>query len=65
MIQIANPIKDGSWLNDENYELFRAAWGYASTQTRAIPAMAAITPEQAYHLFEALRRGEQMHKDKK
>jgi hypothetical protein len=60
-IKIASSIKDDSWLNDEKYKDFRAAWGYASTQTRSIPAMSAITPEQGFFLFEALKRGEQLY----
>ena len=61
---MASAIKEDSWLNDEDYKNFKTAWGYASTQTRAIPAMSAITPEQGYFLFEALKRGEHMHRNK-
>ena len=55
---IATTIKDDSWLNDKRHKTFKAAWEYASTQTLAITAMSKITPEQAYYLHEALKKGE-------
>jgi hypothetical protein len=63
VIYKAKEISESSWLNEDRFESFRKAWGYASTQTYAIIAMANISPEDAYHLFEALKRGEEMHSD--
>jgi len=61
MIHIAPAIRPDSWLNEDRFADFRAAWGYAATQTHAIIAMSQLTPEQAYHLYEALKRGEERH----
>lgn len=63
MILKAQSIKEDSWLNEEKYDAFRQAWDYASTQTRAIPAMAHMTPEQGWWLLEALQRGLERSKD--
>lgn len=61
MLYQAPAIKETSWLQEDRFENFRAAYGYASTQTHAIMAMSKLTPEEAYHLFEALKRGERLH----
>lgn len=45
------------WMLAHEYEWFRTGWSYASTQTYAIPAMAKISPVEAFHLMEAIKRG--------
>jgi hypothetical protein len=62
-MMIASSIRDDSWINDPKYAAFKNAWLYASSQTRAIPAMSKITPEEAYFLFDALKRGKEMYRD--
>ena len=53
----APKISDKSWLNDPEYANFVAGYEYASTQTRAIHGLSKITPEEAYFIYEAIKRG--------
>lgn len=57
-VHAANPIEPDSWLNADEYKRFRKAYSYASCQSRAIPGLAAISPEDAYFIHSALARGE-------
>ena len=57
-ISVAPGISGESWLRDPEFASFVAAYGYAATQSQAIPALSAIEPEALYHLFEALQRGQ-------
>lgn len=54
---MAPRIDAESWLWEERFEAFREAYGYASSQTRAIPALAKLSPEEAYWLWFSLDRG--------
>ena len=49
MIVSAPIISKDSWLNHSDYAWFRDGYEYASTQNRAIPGLAAVSPEQLYH----------------
>jgi hypothetical protein len=53
----APKISEKSWLNDSEYDNFVAGYEYASTQTHAIHGLSKITPEEAYFIFEAIKRG--------
>ena len=55
---MAPQIGAESWLNEPEHEWFRTLYRYASTQTRSIPALAALTPEDAYWLYSILRHAE-------
>ena len=57
MIIKAQKISEKSWLNDPEYANFVAGYEYASTQTRAIHSLSKITPEEAYFIYEAIKRG--------
>ena len=58
----AAQINKKSWLNDEEYKSFIAGYEYASTQTRAIKGLSKISPEEAYFVYEAIKRGVEMSK---
>lgn len=58
-VAVANGVGPDSWLNEDEYKAFRAAYVYASNQSCAIPALSQITAEQAYGLYLALKRGEE------
>lgn len=60
-VQVSQGIPEGSWLNLDGYAAFREAYGYAETQTRAIPALSKCTADEVYFLFEALKRGGTAH----
>ena len=53
----AEKISEKSWLNASEYADFVAGYEYASTQTRAIHGLSKITPEEAYFIYEAIKRG--------
>ena len=53
----APKISKNSWLKDPEYASFVAGYEYASTQTRAIHGLSKITPEEAYFIYEAIKRG--------
>jgi len=55
--EMAPQIDKDSWLMDPAYDQFRRAYAYASTQSAAIPGLANLSPEQAYHVYQALERG--------
>jgi len=57
MIHIARQIKEGSWLQEDRFEWFRKGFGYASTQTRATPALSKASPEEICHAVCAIMRG--------
>lgn len=53
----APQIKPESWLNDPEYVDFVKGYEYAATQTRAITVLAKISPEDAYFIYYAIKRG--------
>lgn len=53
----APQISKDSWLNDSEYANFVAGYEYAMTQTRAIQGLSKVAPEQAYFIYEAIKRG--------
>ena len=55
----ARNIEPDSWLQEERFAAFRAAYAYASSQTLAIPALAALSPEDLFYAYEAFKRGEE------
>lgn len=55
-ILIANPISKDSWLRSPDYEWFCQGYGYAATQTSAIPTLAKCTPEELFHVVSAILR---------
>ncbi len=59
MIKSPNISKD-SWLNEPEYTSFVAGYEYASTQTRSIHGLSKITPEEAYFIYEAIKRGSEL-----
>lgn len=61
-IMLAPSIAEDSWLKDAEYESFRNAYGYASTQSRAIIGLSKVTPEDAYFIYEAIERGLKLQK---
>jgi hypothetical protein len=56
----ARKIPDDSWLHEERFRWFREGYAYASTQTRAIPGLAAVDPHDLYSAVWAIMRGAQM-----
>ena len=56
-IQFAPKISSDSWLNDKEYQDFVKGYYYATTQTRAIPGLAKLTPEEVYFIVEAVNHG--------
>ena len=57
MIIKASNISKDSWLNVPEYANFVAGYGYAMTQTAAIHGLSQISHEQAYHIYEMIKRG--------
>ena len=57
MIQIAPPIETTSWLRLPEFAWFVEAYGYAATQTKAIPALSKCSPEEMYYAFIAIMHG--------
>ena len=55
-------ISKNSWLNEPEYANFVAGYEYAGTQTRAIHGLSKISPEEAYFIYEAIKRGVSMSK---
>jgi hypothetical protein len=56
-VAVAQPIKDTSWLKDAQYIPFIDGLQYAATQTRAIPALAQVSPEDMYFAFSSILSG--------
>jgi hypothetical protein len=56
-IVAAEPVKADSWLHQERFKWFLDGYGYASSQTRAIPTLAAVPPEELYFAVCAIVRG--------
>ena len=54
---VANGVKSESWLNGDEYKWFKNGLSYASTQTRAIPGLSVIEPEDLYMVIWAVIRG--------
>lgn len=50
-------IAEDSWLNDPQYAWFVEGYEYAQTQTRAIEALSACSPEALYFAVWAIIRG--------
>ena len=65
MIIKASKISNTSWLNAPEYANFMAGYEYASTQTRAIHGLSKITPEEAYFIYEAIKRGGELSNHEK
>lgn len=64
-IKVISPppqISKDSWLNSPEYSSFVAGYEYAATQTRAIPGLSKISPEEAYFIYEAIKHGILMSK---
>ena len=57
VLQIANGIKGESYLNNPRFAWFRKGYEYAGTQTAAIPALSAVTPEELFSAVWAVMRG--------
>jgi hypothetical protein len=57
-VYMAPTVAVDSWLNEERFAWFRQAYGYAATQSNAIPALAKLTPEDTYYLYAALHYGD-------
>jgi hypothetical protein len=53
----ATPIAPGSWLHEDRFATFRAAYAYASARTQAIPGLSKLTPEDAWYVWHFLQRG--------
>lgn len=60
-VAVPNAVEPDSWLNDEDYRSFRAAYVYASKQGSAIPALSKCSAEEIYSLFYSLKRGEEYY----
>lgn len=56
-LHIANKIDENSWLNDPKYKWFVEGYNYATTQSRAIPTLAAVIPEDLFFAVSAILRG--------
>ncbi len=56
-IMIAKEVSKDSWLNEERFKWFLEGYRYASSQTLAIPTLAAIDPEDLYFAVSAILRG--------
>jgi hypothetical protein len=57
VVNVAPSIASDSWLSEDRFAEFRRAYAYASSQSQAIPGLARLTPEQAYHVWAAIDRG--------
>lgn len=56
-IALANPLSPTSWLNDPRFRWFRDGYLYAQMQTRAIPALASVSPEDLYFAVVSVLHG--------
>jgi broad specificity phosphatase PhoE len=56
-IAFSEPIKPDSWLNEPRFAWFKTGYQYAQTQTRAIPALAQIAPEELFFAVSSILRG--------
>jgi len=54
---IANKVEEDSWLHEERFKWFLEGYYYATTQSRAIPTLAQIHPEELYFAVSAILRG--------
>ena len=57
IIHMAQGIPEDSWLRDERRKWFMEGYGYAATQTRAIPALSQVDPHDLYCAVWAIMRG--------
>jgi hypothetical protein len=53
-VVMANELPE--WAKKPEYDWFARAYGYAATQTRALPALSKCTPEEIYCLIYAMLR---------
>jgi len=54
-VAIAPQVSGESWLNEDAWRWLRDLYEYAATQTRAIPTLAKLTPEEfCWALYSAL-----------
>ena len=56
-IILPQQIDDDSWLHEERFKWFLEGYRYATTQTRAIPALVKVSPEELYFAVSAIIRG--------
>lgn len=57
-ILFPNKIREDSWImTDPRFEWFKEGYYYAMTQTRAIPALAKVDPEELFFAVSAILRG--------
>lgn len=54
---LARPIPPESWLNERRFDRLRYALRYAGNKSVSVPALSAIEPEAAAHLFLVMLRG--------
>lgn len=52
-VKMARGIGASSWLHDQQFQWFRDAYAYASTQTQAIPGLSDVSPEDLYYIVQA------------
>lgn len=65
-VYMARNIDEDSWLNEDRFRTFRAAYGYASGKTRAIEPLSKISAEEAYWVWRIIQGGfefNERHKD--
>lgn len=58
-VAVPNGVDPDSWLNDDEYKAFRAAYVYATTQSCAVGPLSKLTAEEVHSLYESLKRGEE------
>jgi hypothetical protein len=56
-IYTPQPIKEDSWLHNSEHKWFRDGYAYASAQTKTIPALASVTPEDIHYALMLILRG--------
>ena len=58
-VTVAPGIADDSWLHrgDEEFEDFKRGYAYARNVTMAIPALAKVTPEEAFWIWSTVQHG--------
>lgn len=59
---MARPIRADSWLNEDRFREFRAAYTYAAAKTLAIPGLSKIDPEEAFYVWRIIQRGVEVYK---